>query len=251
MSPRREQWRRVAGFPAYEVSDLGRVRTENRGRAIVLQPSTQSKGYPIVNFGGGKRGTQKTKLVHLLVLEAFRGPRPAGHRAAFESRDRRNVRLSNLRWRPDKERAAHFRELGVDLDGVKNGNARLSWEDIVEIRRRSAAGESYAAIARSYRVQTTTVRSIVLKISWKTKPADEPASVERAAIARVKAKVMRLAGDREHLLAVRSTPCWPEDAEARAEAVCTALEALKGLEPRAALGVLDRVRDLLTEPTTL
>lgn len=45
-----------------------------------------------------ERGEPRTRLVAELVLEAFVGPRPAGHVVHFKDGDRLNCDLSNLEW---------------------------------------------------------------------------------------------------------------------------------------------------------
>jgi hypothetical protein len=44
------------------------------------------------------RGPRRRTRVHILVLEAFRGPRPEGHAACHNDGDVGNNHLSNLRW---------------------------------------------------------------------------------------------------------------------------------------------------------
>ena len=93
----------VPGFEGYEVSDLGRVRSmdrEVRGRFYpgrVLSQTLDPKGYPIVTIGS--RGSSRTPArVHLLVLSAFVGPRPAGLQGLHADDVKTNCALTNLRW---------------------------------------------------------------------------------------------------------------------------------------------------------
>lgn len=103
MSNQKEEWRPVPGAPGYEVSDRGRVRSQDRlssnGRRIkgrVLKPYLHGKGYAqiVLAINGG----QKLKLVHRMVLEAFVGSAPSGHQACHGDNDRSNNALDNLRW---------------------------------------------------------------------------------------------------------------------------------------------------------
>lgn len=103
-----ERWLPVAGYPAYEVSNLGRVRSiprtitgsdgiVRRRRGNILKPGTGTKGHQYVNlFNGGTK--QTTKFVHHLVLVAFVGPRPDGTECCHNNGDPSDNRLSNLRW---------------------------------------------------------------------------------------------------------------------------------------------------------
>lgn len=104
MTENDEQWRPVVGFEDhYQVSDLGRVRSLHRvivrsnGRKIrlrphMLTPTPQTDGRLKVRWTG------RTFRVHLLVLEAFVGPRPDGHVACHSDDVYTNNTLSNLRW---------------------------------------------------------------------------------------------------------------------------------------------------------
>lgn len=103
-----EIWKPVVGHEdRYEVSDhgnvrslgwigkdtLGRVRTYTGGQ---MTPTKASHGYPVVDLKSPS-GRSK-RMVHHLVLEAFRGPRPAGQEACHGNGDRGDARLANLRW---------------------------------------------------------------------------------------------------------------------------------------------------------
>lgn len=104
MTENSEQWQPVVGFEDhYQVSDQGRVRSLHRvivrsdGRRIrlpgqMLTPTPQTDGRLKVRWTG------RTFRVHLLVLEAFVGPRPDGHVACHSDDVYTNNVLSNLRW---------------------------------------------------------------------------------------------------------------------------------------------------------
>lgn len=51
--------------------------------------------------------------------------------------------------------------------GEKNGNARLTAQQVVEIRRRAAAGEVKADLAREFRVEWVTINKIVKRLIWR------------------------------------------------------------------------------------
>ena len=89
-----ELWRAVARAPTYEVSAQGEVR---RGAQLVAQWAN-AKGYHLVNLELPDRPFPCAVYVHELVLEAFRGPRPAGHQADHGDGDRGHNALANLEW---------------------------------------------------------------------------------------------------------------------------------------------------------
>lgn len=103
-----EQWRPIKGYEdSYEVSNHGRVRSIDRviqradGRAMTCQGqilSTEKAGhYPSAMLRRpGQPGLHHR--VHILVLEAFVGPRPGGMFALHRDDNKRNNHLSNLYW---------------------------------------------------------------------------------------------------------------------------------------------------------
>ncbi|WP_164681194.1 NUMOD4 motif-containing HNH endonuclease [Mycobacterium intracellulare] len=110
-----ERWLPVVGWEGlYEVSDLGRVRSLDREQPNNRWPgSTYVKpgrvlrshkgppfGYHAVSLTRMEAGRQirNLKRVHVLVLESFVGPRPAGSASCHCNGDLDNNRLTNLRW---------------------------------------------------------------------------------------------------------------------------------------------------------
>ncbi|TAM07260.1 MAG: hypothetical protein EPN70_03550 [Paraburkholderia sp.] len=108
-----EEWRPVVGFEGlYDVSSHGRIRTvahqvnykNIKKRTIPSRlRSTKAllKGYPAVNLSNGK--ITKMRTVHVMVLEAFVGPRPSqAHDGFHEDGNPLNARLDNLQWKEKK-----------------------------------------------------------------------------------------------------------------------------------------------------
>jgi hypothetical protein len=115
--PAPETWRRIPRWPGYEASDYGLVRSVRRrltdGRICGGQILVQRKdryGYWSVHLRRGKR--KRTVRVHVLVLEAHRGPAPTGQEGCHGPGGKDCNWLSNLRWdthaanEADKRRAA-------------------------------------------------------------------------------------------------------------------------------------------------
>jgi hypothetical protein len=80
-----ETWKAIPGYPFYEASDLGSVRSIDRTEAatgrrlpsVVLKTRVSNSGYVLVNLRDADGKTQ-TRTVHRLVMLAFAGPCPAG-----------------------------------------------------------------------------------------------------------------------------------------------------------------------------
>ncbi len=71
MELQNEIWRPIEGFPDYEVSDLGRVRSLGFGKVKILRAGVNGRGYCLVNIR--IKGVRKTKTVHRLVAAVFLG----------------------------------------------------------------------------------------------------------------------------------------------------------------------------------
>lgn len=86
-----ERWLAIPNFPAYEVSNLGSVRSA-RGE---LRPWISTSGYRIVSLR--RDGLTRKVPVHRLVLLAFVGAAP-GMDARHLSGDKSDNTLANLAW---------------------------------------------------------------------------------------------------------------------------------------------------------
>lgn len=147
-------WLPVPGFEGrYEVSNDGQVKVlggPGRGRFNedrILKVGHDGPGYRQVLLYPGEGRKYTRKRVHILVLEAFVGPRPDGAFGRHIDDDRENNHLSNLRW-GDRSDNSH--------DMVRNGihnNARkthckhghpLSGDNLIETSR----GRACRACAR-------------------------------------------------------------------------------------------------------
>lgn len=116
-----EQWLPVAGWESsYEVSNHGRVRsvrrnTYRRDGAVcpvggkVLSPTGKKR--PQVKLYSGHR-EYIFRQIHILVLEAFVGPRPLGMFGLHADDNPHNNHLNNLRWGTPSENTA---------DAIRNG----------------------------------------------------------------------------------------------------------------------------------
>jgi hypothetical protein len=107
-----EEWRQVAGFDKYEVSNMGNIRSD-RG---VLKPGKDTYGYNQVNlYKDGKRATWK---VYRLVLEAFNPNTENKPQIDHINRVRDDDRLENLRWATARENIRNSKEFTEEMNGI-------------------------------------------------------------------------------------------------------------------------------------
>lgn len=102
-----EEWRPVLGWPGYEVSSKGRVRSvartvirsdglPHRVKERVLKPARHPDGY--MKVGLSNRGRKLTRPIHVLVATAFHGPCPDGMECRHLDGDAANNTATNLKW---------------------------------------------------------------------------------------------------------------------------------------------------------
>lgn len=169
-SVEQEEWRVVEEFPAYEVSDAGRVRRRLPGPGArvghVLKPSRINSGYLVVGLGRAA-----TKTVHSLVATAFHGARPDGMEVNHIDGNKDNNAASNIEWVTRSENKLHAIQLGLmstpgGMPGESNPNRKIGWADVAEIRRRGELGERVRDIAADYPVSKSMVSLILRGEAW-------------------------------------------------------------------------------------
>lgn len=182
-----EKWRSCPGFPFYEVSNLGRVRSLPRvvhtvrnggpfthtikGQLLKVSPS-KTTGYPMASLyrEGGPR-TPIPRLVHRLVCEAFHGlPPPGKPTVAHKDGTRTNNREDNLRWASHSEQRFDQLDHGTMLEGDNHYKSILTDEQVREIRERYVQGDPIngaAAMAREFGIKYPTMKKITAGMNRK------------------------------------------------------------------------------------
>lgn len=159
---KRELWKCVPETRGlYEVSDRGRVR---RVGGRVLRPQTQSRGYKFVTLSVD--GESRQRLIHRLVLLAFRGPAPEGMEAAHANGARHDCRLANLAWKTPKQNAADKLRHDTNNGGERNGQSKLRVKEVHAIRQQLARGTTQYALAARYGVSQTAISHIKRGEKW-------------------------------------------------------------------------------------
>lgn len=174
-----EEWRVVPDFPAYEVSDLGRVRrhisARGWGAGHVLKPAAAHSGHLYVMLSD-RKGNARKQFVHRLVALAFFGPPPARGALVLHRDDvptnnspanlywgthRQNIEDAKLNRRPATER----RKRGAQPGGA-NSAAVLSERQVKRIKGLLGIGLCGACIARLHGVRKETIYAIAKGRIW-------------------------------------------------------------------------------------
>ena len=142
-----EIWKPITEFPGYEACDDGRIRS-----ATGVLTSFRLDGiwpYVLVNEGGKDRRV----FVGRLVWMAFNGPMEAKDKILYENGDMSDNRLENL---------------SIRRRGGRNGNDKLTAEQVLELRRlRKEEGWTFARLGKHFGVSTSNAVLIVKRKTWK------------------------------------------------------------------------------------
>lgn len=134
----------------------------------VLRPWVVSGRYLQVNTCTA--GRVKAESVHVIVCEAWHGPRPEGMEVAHENRDGFDCRPDNLRWATHVDNCADKINHGTQFRGeqIRNQHAtRLTADQVREIRALAAEGMPQVAIATRFHMSQTGVGQIVRRQTWR------------------------------------------------------------------------------------
>ena len=158
-----EIWRSIENYP-YEVSDRGQVLSHIFKRVRLLKPGLNSRGYAYVQLW--REGQGKTFLVHRLVLTTFRGPPFPGAQANHINGTKADNRLVNLEWVTHSENGLHSRRVLGQAIGSKQGSAKLTEEDVPQIRKLLKEGVILRVIGTKFGVGKTAIWMIAAGKRW-------------------------------------------------------------------------------------
>lgn len=156
-------WKPIHGYP-YEASDAGDIRSVRSGK--ILKQRHERWGYKRVNFSVD--GIHETKLVHLLVAEAFFGAKKNSKTQVNHiDGNKDNCSSQNLEYCTPSENTVHAFNLGLRARGAAHGMSKLNEDQVRDILALYADGHSKASISRRYGVSDTHIGRIVNREFWK------------------------------------------------------------------------------------
>lgn len=180
------EWRVCPRFLAFEVSECGdvrrRVAARNRPLGFQLRGSISRAGYVVYALKQEGRDRSSEVPAHRLVAEAFIGPPPSPeHEVAHRNGSKVGAHWRDLRWATKAENNADMAVHGTWRTGVKNGNAKISEEQALQIRReywqikRGELGLRNKVAQRlgaKYGLSQPAIHKLVSGETWKHLPLD-------------------------------------------------------------------------------
>lgn len=165
-----EEWKRVPGFDAYEISSLGRLKSwlprRNFGKASangnILRPSKDKDGYCRATI---RRNGQKHYVrICVLVCSAWHGERPfTGAVVRHLDGTKDNDTPLNLCWGTAKENSADAKKHGTTRKGEQVNTCKLTIQDVKSIRESAL---TCTALAQIYPVNVSMISKIRKHQNW-------------------------------------------------------------------------------------
>lgn len=119
-----ENWLPIDGFPGYEISNLGHVRSRKFGKVRLLKGRLNTKGYGQVNLR--RDSEDHYLLVHRLVVQAFIGDIPEGCQVNHCDGKKTNNNIENLEIVTPGENVRHAFDTGLQRRGEEHRLAKLT-----------------------------------------------------------------------------------------------------------------------------
>lgn len=165
----------IPDFDGYRVSNHGVVQSDwvngpggwSHGQWHDLHPTDNRYGYFYVDLW--RDGERHRRFIANLVLECFKGSRPEPEYEACHAPDpdKSNNREDNLYWGTHQQNVDDMVAQGTRLQGSRLYNAKLTEQDVVEIRRlHEQEGVSCRRLAKVYQVDRTNIQKIVNNEAW-------------------------------------------------------------------------------------
>lgn len=152
----------------YDVSNLGRIRSHHGryrrdGAAYILKPGGDR--YLKVTLHMDR--CMETPSVHVLVAEAFLGPRPDGMEVCHNDGDPHNNSADNLRYDDRLGNAADTVAHGTSNRGEMSPHHKITEADVRAIRADAASGRrSRRELAAAYGLSKTGIQRIISRQNW-------------------------------------------------------------------------------------
>lgn len=163
-----ETWKQIPGFSRYSVSSAGRVRRDvavYRTKPGICKRQLK-QGYPQVAVTSDA-GKSTTVHVHVLLMLAFVGPRPAGLHICHQDGDRANCTLGNLRYDTPTANVHDAVRHGTYAHGERIAQHRLKEHEVLEVIELLDQDEPYCVIGSRFGVSKDAIFRIACGKNWK------------------------------------------------------------------------------------
>lgn len=162
--------------PPHYADDDGHVWSDRDGVIQPLEERSLGNGYLAVTVEVDAKKT--LKHVHVLIAEAFHGPRPHGQVVRHKDGVNTDNRPVALEYGTRKDNAADARRHGTARYGENHPNAKLTAEDVTNVRFALQFGVPRKDLAQKLGVSLSAIHDIAQKRRWKDEPTAAVAAVD-------------------------------------------------------------------------
>jgi len=167
-----EVWRVIPDFEGrYAASNLGRiaglVNRASRPGWLIRHPVPSGRGYLYVTITTSEQ--TYTRGIHTLVLAAFVGIRPDGLIIHHRNNNQMDNRLENLEYVTPRQNSLYAWRDGLMhyMIGERNGNSKLTSEDVILVRQMAEEGHTQYRLAELFGVSQSQIWRIIHRVRWK------------------------------------------------------------------------------------
>lgn len=169
----------IQGFPGYAVGSDGTVWTfwKSRGGAVKGMEIGSSPRKLSMQIRGGNKylcvnlcenGRSKKFPVHILVLQAFVGPRPDGMVSRHGQCGRFCNRAENLTWGTQKQNIGDKHRDGTRVFGIRHHAAKMTPELVAAARKDFREGRTtILGASKQYGLSSSTMGAILKRRTWR------------------------------------------------------------------------------------
>lgn len=168
------KFKHIPNYLGFAASSDGRIwraiykplwRMNFRDEWIINTQHQHQQGYYLTGVQNNL-GIYKDRKSHVLILEAFRGPRPYKQFGLNRDDNKSNNILTNLRWGTAEDNWDDMRINGNAPLGTKNGFSKLNETDVRNIRELVSHGLTYPYIAKLFGIAKISVARIARREYW-------------------------------------------------------------------------------------
>lgn len=156
-------WKDVPALSGrYEASETGEIR--NKTTKHIRKQRMNKYGYCQINISRNDgTGKSNTMLVHKLIAETFIPNPDQLPEVNHIDGDKSNNHVSNLEWCTKSDNQKHAHKLGLShvYHGEDHPCAKLTNEEVKQVKQMYMEGVSQQKIADFFHVSNTTVRRVL------------------------------------------------------------------------------------------
>ena len=158
----------VPEYPGLVVSADGRIQGPSGKWLKMWQDKDGYLTFNVYWNGGSKPLNLKA---HVVVCTVFHGPRPSDRpEVRHVNGNPADNRASNLRWATPAENARDKLRHGTHNRGTRHNMAKLTEDQVTEIRTLRDSGETCRSLGSRYGVHPATVSDICRRRIWRHLP---------------------------------------------------------------------------------